>query len=272
MDSLQAVLYENAALQALLSCGATNKKMPSVVALVGAGGKTNTMTWIARTLAKHGKRSIISTSTKVFPFEEYPSVYRIDYPNNSDYLAALEKAFQSSSIVFCAHAYVPTRTKATGLSAEDMTLLHESGICDMLLVEADGAARKPLKAPAFYEPCLSKEVDLCIALMGVDALGFPLSDGIVHRASIFMELTGCEAGEYIALSHFVRLAKHAYGAFKDCPPSCARAVVWNKAEKYCGGLTSFVADCAPALRDNPPDAGLHIFAGNIQKEELVQLS
>lgn len=51
-----------------------------------------------------------------------------------------------------------------------------------VVVEADGSAHKPFKAPLEYEPVVPCSTTLLIAVVGVDALGQPLQ-AIRERAT-----------------------------------------------------------------------------------------
>ena len=64
----------------------------------------------------------------------------------------------------------------------------------LFLVEADGAARKPLKAPAAHEPVLPEPLDCCVAVVGLDSVGQPLDDGHVHRSALVCAAAGQEPG------------------------------------------------------------------------------
>lgn len=63
----------------------------------------------------------------------------------------------------------------------------------LFLVEADGAARKPLKAPAAHEPVLPEPLGCCVAVVGLDAWA-PLDDGHVHRSALVCAAAGQEPG------------------------------------------------------------------------------
>ena len=51
-------------------------------------------------------------------------------------------------------------------------------LADYIINEADGAARKPIKAPNATEPVIPTSTTLIVAVVGVDALNSPLSQEI----------------------------------------------------------------------------------------------
>ena len=57
--------------------------------------------------------------------------------------------------------------KIRGLSEEEYRKLKTQ--CDVLLVEADGAKRKPLKVPAEHEPVIPEDTDMVIGIAGASA-------------------------------------------------------------------------------------------------------
>ena len=68
---------------------------------------------------------------------------------------------------------------------------------DFILVEADGAKRKPIKAPADYEPVIPSSTTLVIGVIGLDALGKAIDEETIHRCELFCSLTGKKAGNTI---------------------------------------------------------------------------
>ncbi len=73
----------------------------------------------------------------------------------------------------------------------------QSDLFDWIIVEADGAAQKSLKACAPHEPVIPMDTRYLIILAGLDAIGKKLDDQTVHRADIFSKNTGLPLGEII---------------------------------------------------------------------------
>jgi len=119
--------------------------------------------------------------------------------------------------------------KLKGIAPERLTTLRRAW--PFILVEADGAKRKPVKAPAAYEPVLPPTADLVLGLIGLDALGHPCDGNTVHRPDHFSRITGCPPGAPIGLDHLARLATSSDGLFKQVPPATPRVLVLNKADR-----------------------------------------
>jgi molybdenum cofactor cytidylyltransferase len=98
-----------------------------------------------------------------------------------------------------------------------------------LLVEADGARQKPLKAPAWHEPAIPHFVDLVITCAGLTALGHPLTDEWVHRSEIFARLADLPSGATITAQAVVRVLAHTDGGLKSVPEAARRVVLLNQA-------------------------------------------
>ena len=99
----------------------------------------------------------------------------------------------------------------------------------VVLVEADGSKRLPIKAPAEHEPVVPVETALTIGVLGLDALGWPMDERTVHRPERFAAVTGCLPGAAIGWDHVVALARHPEGLFKRARGT--RVVLLNKVDE-----------------------------------------
>jgi probable selenium-dependent hydroxylase accessory protein YqeC len=106
----------------------------------------------------------------------------------------------------------------------------EDKLADYFLVEADGAAGRPVKAPASHEPVIPLSTTDLIGVIGINALGLSLQEENVFRSEIFSRLTGLNLGEKIGTEALSLLICHPEGLFKGAPPGCRRHLFINKAE------------------------------------------
>ena len=67
-------------------------------------------------------------------------------------------------------------------------------LVDVVLVEADGSRRRPIKGTADHEPALPDAATLVVAVGNVHALGTPVDEEHVHRPEVFSDLTGIGPG------------------------------------------------------------------------------
>ncbi len=199
-----------------------------LIAVVGAGGKTSLIGAMAQAYASMGKRVIVATSTKTFVDDTIPLVLESQC---SDVHVALGKTLEQHPVVAVGACIDVKNSKLVGLATEHIDAMKSwanAGFADVILCEADGAARKALKAPALHEPVIPKSADVCFGIMGFDVVERALTEELVHRAEIFSQLVQVPMGAKIQLSHLLCLAHHERGLFKNCPTSCARIVVLNK--------------------------------------------
>ena len=173
---------------------------------------------IARELAKAGKNVCVTTTTKMYlPTLEH-SEQEQGCPDavliNADYNAAVEglqihfDAGESGKVVFLASTLLEgeadSRTKVKGIPEDWAGRLLSEGICDAVIVEADGARHLPFKAPAHNEPCIPAETSIVIAVAGVDALGSVLNEENVCRASMVAMVTGHDQGDQVDAAMIAR--------------------------------------------------------------------
>lgn len=160
-----------------------------VIAFVGGGGKTTLIYELARELAGVGKQVLVTTTT---------------------HMKEPEKKWEADHTVG-----VPCEEqlgKIKGVSEEEYRKLKDR--CDILLVEADGAKRKPLKAPAEHEPVIPKDADMVIGMAGVSAIGKTIEEGC-HRAELVGKLLGKNITEVITVEDLVKVLKSEQGQKKQ---------------------------------------------------------
>lgn len=112
-----------------------------MVALVGAGGKTSTLYALARQAADSGRTVVVTTTTHIL---RHPGLPLVEEPTPERLRAALEE----HGVVTVGTVFRGDKLSGAGTPEE----LRRAA--DVVLVEADGAKRLPLKAPAEYEPVI----------------------------------------------------------------------------------------------------------------------
>ena len=197
------------------------------VAVVGGGGKSTLCFALAEALELSGAKVISTTTTKVW-HEEAKAYPRLAlYTPGGPGLEAIKKGLDEVGNVFVGREFLENG-KVEGISstvADD--LFRMSGV-DYVIIEADGAAGRPLKAPAAHEPVIPKSVTRVIALMGLEALGKPLGPDTVFRPALFKALTGLEEGDILNPDGLARAFDGKAGLFKNTPASARRMVFLNQ--------------------------------------------
>ncbi|MBI1855273.1 MAG: putative selenium-dependent hydroxylase accessory protein YqeC [Chloroflexi bacterium] len=193
------------------------------IAFAGAGGKTTALFQIARQF----KQPVIVTATTHLGTWQIPLADQHITASSPDNLAGVR--FDGVTLVTS-----PLRqdNRTDGVSQDTLFRLRaeakEHNI--PLLIEADGARQKPLKAPAAHEPVIPDFVDTVVVIAGLSGLGKPLTDETVHRPETFAKLSGLKIGEAITSDALMRLLTHPDGGLKNIPPQARQIVLLNQAD------------------------------------------
>lgn len=211
-----------------------------VISLVGGGGKTTLMFALAHELAAAGENVITTTTTRILepPVDE---TFLILERNEERLLSRLFSELNSSHgegrHVTLATFKLPDG-KLKGISPETVDRLAGLNAVPNIIVEADGAARKPLKAPNATEPVIPESTSLVIPVVGIDALGCSLTEANVFRPEIISRLTGLPLDGTITADAIATLITHPQGIIKGSPAHARIIPLINKVD--------FVQDLSPA--------------------------
>lgn len=189
-----------------------------IIAVVGAGGKTTLSNHIGKSLASMSRHVLFTTTTKILPPEDSPL-----------YIGPAE-SIHSSALFLTAAKSILDNGKLEGYMPDEITVIDNLKLFDHIIVEADGSARKPIKAPNETEPVYPASVSLIIGVVGADSLGKPVSDGIVHRPKLFCQITGAHFGEPISARHITALIRHSDGLFRHARAGIPKVVFLNKCD------------------------------------------
>jgi probable selenium-dependent hydroxylase accessory protein YqeC len=188
----------------------------SLIAITGAGGKTTTMYTLASELALRGKRVITTTTTQIF----YPELDETDLlivaPETDVLLKTIGEAWQQYQRVTVAGT-VLRKEKLAGLQPEQPYELLVKSDADVVIVEADGARHRMIKAPAEHEPVIPVQTNIALLLMSAEAINQPLSDKIAHRPELVAKVTGINVGDILSPAVIARLMTSEQGALKHVP-------------------------------------------------------
>ncbi|MDD2496642.1 MAG: selenium cofactor biosynthesis protein YqeC [Desulfitobacteriaceae bacterium] len=200
-----------------------------IITFVGAGGKTTTMFCLARELKDAGKKVIITTTTKIYLPKLCQAEKALISSDERD-LYLKTKKYSNFFNLLVLGKWVNTQGKLLAVSAEFIEKIRNLKV-DYILLEGDGAAGKPLKAPANHEPVIPEVSTMVIPVVGIDALGKPLNDTFIHRSSLVSHLTGLPLGQAVDMNTIAKVFAHTNG-YKKCLPANSRWIpLINKVEK-----------------------------------------
>lgn len=198
-----------------------------LVSLVGGGGKTTLMYRLVAELHGAGLRAAAATTTKISPPTPDDPCTLLLAADYESLLAALHSSCQGPAVL--GRSLVQPQ-KVGGIPAPWCDRLLADRELDCLVVEADGAARKPLKAPAEWEPVVPETTRLFVAVVGLSCLGSPLDALHVFRPERVAEVTGMAEGSLITAEAVARLLVAPDGLAKGCPTTARTALVLNQAD------------------------------------------
>jgi probable selenium-dependent hydroxylase accessory protein YqeC len=185
-------------------------------AVVGAGGKTSTMYQIASRL----DRAVVTTTVHIPIFD--------------DEVSALVVTDDPQGAIAAAEAWplgvVPGRGKPDryrGYDRETVPTAATAERADAVLVKADGARDRLLKAPGENEPQIPPATDTVLPLSSVQVIGKPLTDEFVHRPERVAALTDCSVGDEIEAADVATVLAHERGALAGVPSDATVVPVLN---------------------------------------------
>jgi molybdenum cofactor cytidylyltransferase len=200
----------------------------ALVALVGAGNATGIMQRLVLELGAAGRRGISTATVPTRALKGVPAHPFLIEPDPAARLAQLPALLAAWPHVRVA-AEAERADKIRGLAPADISALRALPGVDYVLVEADGARHRALKAPAAHEPALPPDPSVVLIGAGLDALGAPLDEDHVHRPDVVATLTGLAPGAPITPEAVAAVLTHPAGGLKDIPATARTWVVLTEA-------------------------------------------
>ena len=174
-----------------------NLDKTGIISLIGAGGKTSLMFQLAKELSQFKHRVLTTTTTKIFMPKPLQSPDTIIEKDVDVLIQKIKINLKDFSHFSAGREYDPVSKKLIGFNPNIINQLWQTSLFDWIIVEADGAKQRPLKASGPNEPVIPKNTTHLILVTGLDAVGKTLDDSSVHRSKIFSDNTGVSMGEFI---------------------------------------------------------------------------
>jgi len=171
-----------------------------IISLIGAGGKTSLMFQLAKEIIQSEKKVLTTTTTKIFMPKSYQSPDTLVEDNLDKLLKKVKSNLNKYSHFSAGSKYDKGSNKLKGFTPAVIHKLWQAKLFDWIIVEADGAKQKPIKASNQHEPVVPKDTTHLILVAGLDAVGKILDDKYVHRPKIFSENTGTIIDKIISAS------------------------------------------------------------------------
>lgn len=201
---------------------------PGVVALVGAGGKTTVLSKLVEYGRLKGQSMCVTTTTKLYENQvvQWKPFYGEDI-NAADFYMTREVKAGRCAAWFSGREGTKVLALATS-KVDGLAQLHPDW---QILVEADGAKEKWLKAPRKTEPVIPAMTKTTIGLVNLHMLEAPLNGMYVHNLEEVLGLLNRPEGALVTPELLAQLVVHPRGLFQY---SRGRKIV------FCTGF-----DCAP---------------------------
>ena len=224
--------------------------------VVGAGGKKTTL----YALAARIPRAVVTATVRIPIFDpKVAGVHVTDHP-----VAAVEDAEDWPVGV------VPEREGDRYLGYDPTVVddLARSGAADAVLVKADGARTRWLKAPNESEPRVPDTVDTVIPIASARVVGKPLSAEHVHRPKRVAAITGLAEGDEIGAEDVATVLASERGGHKDVPSGATIVPLVNMVDDE--RLAAVGREIAAGVLDRT-DVPRVVLARMIDEEPLVDV-
>jgi probable selenium-dependent hydroxylase accessory protein YqeC len=184
-----------------------------LVAFVGAGGKSTLLLAAGQELGAGGP-VVVGTTTKmgVDQLPGWAVVCRT--------AAEVEATLEAGSPAFLLGSI--EGHKVVGATPEVVDQVFAASGAPVL-VEADGARRRPFKAPGPHEPVIPACATLVVVVAGLGAVGGRIAD-VCHRPELVAALLGCATDDDLGTAEMAAVIGHADGGLARVPAAARVAV------------------------------------------------
>ncbi len=182
-----------------------NIKNKKLIAISGSGGKTTTMKSLALAYKELGDKVLITTSTKI----AHPINYNYEYDRFfTTYCDNLEEP-NKNSITLYANSFEKNKLKSPPLDE----IINLTNYYDVVIYEADGSRRLPLKIHSDRDPVIVKGTTCVIEILGLIAYNKDLKDNM-FLYDRYKELTN-DTNTIFNYDVFKNLYDHSQGIRKN---------------------------------------------------------
>lgn len=140
---------------------ASRGKAPYVISFTGAGGKTSLIRRLACEGRERGLRVLVVTTTHMFRPKQFGVLTRSR--------ADVQRMLKNESVAVVGKEAGELKITFVGTWFYDQIC----PLADLVLVEADGSRRLPIKVPGVNEPVVPKNSHMVLSVLGLSALDQP---------------------------------------------------------------------------------------------------
>ncbi len=202
----------------------------SSCAFVGAGGKSALMGRLAAELAAEIP-VVLTTTTRLALHQRQLATDHLILEDRQG-IPGVQPFLEHPGSILITGRIASTEPKWLGLELSVLEsvrkLVGQAG--GVLLVEADGARGRSLKAPAEHEPVIPSFSDLVVLVAGLDVVGQRLSSDYVHRPERIAAILGRAEDSPLTASDVAAVLRAGEGGLQAIPRAADVRVVLNKAD------------------------------------------
>jgi probable selenium-dependent hydroxylase accessory protein YqeC len=200
------------------------------LAAIGGGGKMTLLLSLGAEWAAAGGRPLLLPTTRIAEHAErgVPGVRTVVLP-------AARTAWPPVGFLGGELLVVGRRGERPNMlesiHPDEIGALVDQSKADLVLIKADGARGRSLKAHDAEEPVVPLDAGLVVAVAGIDAWGAPLGPEHVHHDQLFAERWGMEAGARLEDDAFYAALADPAGYRSSLPPSARYVVFLNQVDR-----------------------------------------
>jgi probable selenium-dependent hydroxylase accessory protein YqeC len=180
---------------------------------------------LADDLSQSGAKVLLTTTTKVY-LPLHGAVHRLIVSDERGLTEQLRQGIKPQEIVALGSGVC--EGKLLGVSPELVDKLADISIADYILVEADGAAGRPFKAPDTHEPMIPPSSTIVLNVVGLDALETPLNEEYCHRPALIASICGLPPGAALDARAIAKVMFSVEGGRKNVPRGAQWLPLINK--------------------------------------------
>jgi probable selenium-dependent hydroxylase accessory protein YqeC len=204
-------------------------KTREAISLAGAGGKTTLMFRLAKELFLAGKKVVTTTTTKILEPASGETVSLFINLDEEELKQFVHKHLDEYKHITIARERLGSG-KLKGVSSDLVNELWSSNKIDYIIIETDGAAGRPVKAPREGEPVIPSSTTLVVAILGVDGVEREVNEENIFQAKRVSKMTGIPMGKKMTDEAMAVLVTHREGIFKGAPSSARVIAFLNKVD------------------------------------------
>ncbi|MCG1002670.1 MULTISPECIES: selenium cofactor biosynthesis protein YqeC [Halobacterium] len=206
-----------------------------VVCAVGAGGKKS----LLYALADRVQRAVVTATVRIPIFDEHVSRVVV----TDDPAAAVRETADWPLGVVPEREY---EDRYRGYDTDQIASVADAG-ANAVLVKADGARTRRLKAPGEHEPQIPDCADVVVPIASVRSVGEPLSEAVAHRPERVAAITDLAVGDEIRPEDVASVLAHPDGGMKDVPEGATVVPLVNMADD--AALVQTATEIAEGVHD-----------------------